>query len=145
LLYLSSFFEKNKGLYYDNLTLVRTRNDMLQWIKYFLVGVEQTATQAAATLNRVLSLKSSLEEKINATFGRRSHSAQALLKHLFHKPVITIDAASKLCGLSFKATSDLIIKMQQEGILKEVTGQQRNRLFVFEPYIDAFEHAHEHF
>lgn len=144
LLYLSSFFEKNKGLYYDNLTRVRTRNDMLQWIKYFLVGVEQTATQAIATLNRVLFLKNSLEEKINGTFGRRSHSAQNLLKHLFHKPVITIDAASKLCGLSFKSTSDLIIKMQQEGILKEVTGQQRNRLFVFEPYIDAFEHTYEH-
>lgn len=140
LLYLSSFFEKNKGLYYDNLTHVRTRNDMLQWIKYFLVGVAQTATQAVATLNRVLSLKSALEEKINDTFGRRSHSAQALLKHLFHTPVTTIDAASKLCGLSFKSTGDLIFKMQEEGILKEVTGQQRNRLFVFEPYINAFEH-----
>jgi len=113
---------------------------MLQWIKYFLVGVAQTATQAVATLNRVLSLKSALEEKINDTFGRRSHSAQALLKHLFHTPVTTIDAASKLCGLSFKSTGDLIFKMQEEGILKEVTGQQRNRLFVFEPYINAFEH-----
>jgi Fic family protein len=139
LLYLSSFFEKNKGLYYDNLTRVRTHNDMLQWIKYFLAGVEQTAAQAVATLNGVLSLKVALEEKINGSFGRRSPNANLLLKHLFQTPVTTIDAASKLCGLSFKSTSDLIAKMQEHDILKEVTGQQRNRLFVFEPYIKIFE------
>ena len=139
LLYLSSFFEKNKGLYYDNLTRVRTHNDMLQWIKYFLVGVEQTAAQAVTTLKGVLSLKVSMEEKINGSFGRRSPNAHLLLKHLFQTPVTTIDAASRLCGLSFKSTSDLIAKMQEHDILKEVTGQQRNRLFVFEPYIKIFE------
>lgn len=139
LLYLSSFFEKNKGLYYDNLTRVRTHNDMLQWIKYFLAGVEQTAAQAVTTLKGVLSLKVTMEEKINGNFGRRSPNAHLLLKHLFQAPVTTIDAASRLCGLSFKSTSDLIAKMQEHDILKEVTGQQRNRLFVFEPYIKIFE------
>ena len=139
LLYLSSFFEKNKGLYYDNLTRVRTHNDMLQWIKYFLAGVEQTAAQAVTTLKGVLSLKVTMEEKINGNFGRRSPNAHLLLKHLFQTPVTTIDAASRLCGLSFKSTSDLIAKMQEHDILKEVTGQQRNRLFVFEPYIKIFE------
>lgn len=57
LLYLSAFFEKNKSLYYDNLTVVREKSDLLRWLKYFLVGIEQTATQAVATLSNVLQLK----------------------------------------------------------------------------------------
>lgn len=76
LLYLSSYFERNKSLYYDNLTFVRTKNDMTQWLKYFLFGVAETATQATETLSEVLKLKAELEQHINRTFGRKSHSAQ---------------------------------------------------------------------
>lgn len=139
LLYLSSYFEQNKGLYYDNLTRVRTHNDMQQWLKYFLVGIEQTASQGVTTLNRVLTLKNTMEDNINKNFGRRSHSAQILLKYLFQNAVTTVDAAAQICKLSNKAAGDLIAKMQEEKILKEVTGQQRNRLFIFASYIDAFE------
>ena len=75
LLYLSEYFENNKELYYDNLTRVRTHNNMLQWIKYFLVGVEKTAANAVDTLSKVIQLKNDLESQINSGFGRRSNSA----------------------------------------------------------------------
>lgn len=138
LLYLSSWFEKNKGLYYDNLSMVRTKNDMLQWIKYFLVGVEQTATQAVITLSNVLALKSKMEQEITAVFGRRSNSALVLLSSLFENPVTTIEKASKTCNLSYKAANDLVALMQEKQYLVEVTGQSRNRIFIFEKYLDAF-------
>ena len=139
LLYLSQYFENNKALYYDNLTRVRTHGDMLQWIKYFLVGVEQTATKAVDTLSKIIRLKETMESDINLTFGRRSNSALVLLNSLFQNPVTTIDKASKICELSYKAANDLVRLMQDREFLKELTGQSRNRIFILDPYLKAFE------
>ena len=139
LLYMSSYFEKNKELYYDNLNNVRAKNDMLQWIKYFLVGIEQTATLAVDTLSKILRLKESVEAEIRHSYGRRSHSALSLLLYLFQQPTVTIETASQASNLSIKATGDLIRKMQASGILTETTKQSRNRLFVFERYLDLFQ------
>jgi len=138
LLYLSEYFEKNKGLYFDNLTRVRTHNDMLQWVKYFLVGVETTATKAVDTLSKVLGFKEDLETQINASYGRRSGSALILLCALFQNPVTNVDNAAKICSLSYKAANDLVRIMQERQILKEITGQSRNRIYIFKPYIDIF-------
>ena len=139
LLYLSQYFENNKALYYDNLTRVRTHSDMLQWIKYFLVGIEQTASKAVNTLTKIISLKETMESEINLTFGRRSNSALVLLNSLFQNPVTTIDKASKICNLSYKAANDLVKLMQERELLKELTGQSRNRIFILDPYLKAFE------
>ena len=84
LLYLSSYFEKEKNLYYDNLTRVRTHNDMIQWIKYFLVGVAQTAKQATLTLSSIVSLKSENERIIQSQFGKRIKSGLLLHNYLLH-------------------------------------------------------------
>jgi len=138
LLYLSEWFEKNKGLYYDNLSQVRTKNDMLQWFKYFLAGVEQTSTKAVNTLSNVLALKTKIEQEITADFGRRSNSALILMNALLENPFATIEKASKTCSLSYKAANDLVALMQQKGYLVEVTGQSRNRIFIFEQYLNAF-------
>lgn len=111
---------------------------MLQWIKYFLAGIEQTATQAVQTLSNVLALKANIEKEINLSFGRRSNSALLLLNSLFKDPVTTIDKATKTCNLSYKAANDLVALMQEKKYLTEMTGQSRNRMFIFEPYLDAF-------
>nr|NQU91521.1 Fic family protein [Bacteroidota bacterium] len=139
LLYLSTYFEKKKALYYDNLSRVRTHNDMLQWIKYFLVGIEQTAAMAVQTLSDIISLKSGIEQEVNAEFGRRSNSARLLLDALFKNPVTTVDKAAEICGVSFKAANDLIALMQEKKYLKETTGQSRNRIFIFKSYLQIFE------
>ena len=138
LLYLSEYFENNKELYYDNLTRVRTHNNMLQWIKYFLVGVEKTAANAVDTLSRVIQLKNDLESQINSGFGRRSNSALLLLNILFRDPVTTIENAAKRCSLSYKAANDLVRIMHEKSIVEEMTGQSRNRIFIFKPYLDIF-------
>lgn len=139
LLYLSAFFEKNKSLYYDNLTFVRTRNDMQQWLKYFLVGVEETATQASNTLSSILQLKVSTEKTIGENFGRRAPTAHLLLNHLFKEPVISVDAAVKVMKTTYRPANALVAMLQQHKILEEITGQTRNRLFVFAPYLRIFD------
>lgn len=139
LLYLSAYFEKDKGLYYDNLSNVRTKNDLLQWLKYFLVGIEQTSAVAVKTLSGIMTLKESIEKDIHATFGRRSNSALILMDELFKNPVTTVEQAAGICKLSFKAANDLIGLLNRKLYLKELTGQSRNRIFMFEPYLKIFE------
>jgi Fic family protein len=139
LLYLSTYFEKNKGLYYDNLTRVREHSDMIQWLKYFLVGIEQTATQSIQTLTEILKLKSNIEHEAPSIFKRRSYAAIRLFNELYKKPFVNVESAAQICNLSYKAANDLIALMSQSGYLKETTGQSRNRLFVFQPYLLIFE------
>jgi Fic family protein len=138
LLYLSEFFEKNKTLYYDNLNLVRTKNDLGQWIKFFLTGVIQTAETGVSTLDKIINLKASIERGKILMMGKRAKQGAIFLHALFSKPVVTIKDVQNITGLSPKAANDLVKAFFAEGILKETTGYQRNRVFVFEDYLGMF-------
>ena len=138
LLYLSMFFEKNKSLYYENLTRVREKNDMLHWLKYFLVGVIQTAEQAVNSLSSILQIKDRIEEKIKREWGRRIPKGLILFQHLFEEPFLQIKNIEKVCGLSTKAANDLAVKFVEDGILVEISGQTRYRVFVFQEYLNMF-------
>lgn len=138
LLYLSAFFEKNKGLYYDNLTFVRTKHDMKQWLKYFLVGVAETAENATQTLSNVLELKARLESEINLNFGKRANNAAILLQYLFKKPVVHVNQVKELTKSTYKTANDLVTEFVNANILREMTGQSRNRVFVFDEYVKLF-------
>ncbi len=138
LLYLSAYFEKNKTNYYDNLTKVREKSDMLHWLKYFLLGIEQTSKEAVAKLSEIITLKKQIETDIHANCGRRTKSALLLLNHLFSSPVITIKKTEEVCSLSKKAAGDLIDSFEKLKIINELTGQSRNRVFLFNRYLDVF-------
>lgn len=140
LLYLSAYFEKNKGLYYDNLTFVRTKNDMTQWLKYFLAGIAETAENATYTLSKIIELKVRHENTLTQNYGKRAAIAAVLLNALFKKPVIHVKYTQSLLGVSYKAANDLISKFVQNGVLKEMTGQSRNRVFIFDEYLKLFQH-----
>lgn len=138
LLYLSVYFEHNKELYYNNLTIVRNNNDMIGWIKYFLKGIESTADLAVDTLTKILHLKQDIENTIQNNFGRRSNSAMILMNFIFTNPFITVDKVKEFCNLSYKSANDLVGLFVKENILKEVTGQSRNRMFIFDKYVSLF-------
>jgi Fic family protein len=138
LLYLSAYFEKNKSLYYDNLSFVRTKSDMTQWLKYFLVGVAETAEDATQTLSEILELKTKLEISITTTFGKRSNNALLLLNFLFKKPIVHVNQVKEVTNSSYKSANDLVSDFVTVGILKELTGQNRNRIFGFDQYLKMF-------
>lgn len=139
LLYISAFFEQNKSLYYDSLTIVRSKNDMRQWLSYFLEGVSQTASNASQTLAKVIELKQETEPVLLRELGRRSAKAVLLLQRLFERPTITVNQTKELLQVSFKSANDLINEFVRVGILKEITGQNRNRVFVFAEYLALFQ------
>lgn len=138
LLYLSDFFERNKTLYYDNLTRVRTKNDIGQWIKFFLTGVIQTAENSVLTLKKITDLKASIEKERIIPLGKRSKQALKFLHQLFKKPVVTVKMVQAMTELSPKAANDLIKVFVDKKILVETTGHQRNRIFMFEEYVKMF-------
>jgi Fic family protein len=138
LLYISAFFENNKSLYYDNLTNVREKSDILQWLKYFLTGIEQTASQGVTTLTNIMLLKADMEKTIHKDFGRRSASAIELMNALFKEPFVSVKQVEEICGLSKKAAGSLVGAFVEQHWLDEVTGLSRNRIFSFKPYLDLF-------
>ena len=138
LLYLSAFFENKKDLYYDNLTHVRERNDMQQWLKYFLVGIEETASKSVETLTQVLRLKEEVDTTIHLQFGRRHMSAALLAIRLFEDPFVNVKNVMSICELSQKAAGALIEAFVKKGWLDEITGSSRNRVFMFKPYVELF-------
>ncbi len=138
LLYLSEFFEKNKTLYYDNLELVRTKNDLGQWLKFFLTGVIQTAENGVNTLHKITELKATIEREKILSMGKRAKQGSVLLHALFSKPVVTTKDVQNITGLSFPAANDLVQAFLTAGILKRTTGYQRNRVFSFDEYLKLF-------
>jgi Fic family protein len=138
LLYLSDFFERNKTLYYDNLTFVRTKNDLGQWIRFFLTGIIQTSENSVATLKKIVDLKASIEKERIIHMGKRSKQGLEFFHHLFKKPVVTIRDVQSMTALSPKAANDMVKIFMETKILVETTGYQRNRVFVFEEYVRMF-------
>jgi len=136
-LYLSDFFERNNRSYYDSLSVVRASNDLDQWIKFFLSGVIDTAKNGKETLEAIVRLRKRYDEKI-VTMGRKAKPAQKLLLFLFSHPIVSISQVSEHLGVGFAAGGRLIADFQRVGILKEVTGFSRNRLFALSEYLSLF-------
>ena len=136
-LYLSDFLERNRTAYYDNLMLARRQNDITQWFKFFLVGVIETAKKGISTLEQLLLLQKTVEAKIN-TLGSRAPKAQKVLYYLYQKPVINTAAIADITGLSVAPSYKLAKDMEALGIIKEISGKQRGKTYVFEDYISLF-------
>ncbi len=136
-LYLSDFFEQNRGAYYDSLTTVRLSDDLVHWIKYFLNAVIQTARNGHQTFRDILTLRNQIDGNI-VSLGRKAKNARKLITHLYQKPVLSGSAVAKLLNLTPRAANALINDLEQLDILTEVTGFKRNRVYVFNEYLQLF-------
>jgi len=136
-LYLSDFFERNRGSYYDALTQVRLSNDITHWVQFFLSAVIETATKGKQTFQAILKLRQELDSLI-MTYGKRAENAHIMLRHLYKTPTITINQAADILKLSHQAAASLIKKLAEDNVLHEYTGYQRNKVFMFSRYIELF-------
>ena len=137
-LYLSDFFEKNRQLYYDNLNNVRTKNDLTQWIKFFLSAVIDTSQNGVDTFQMILHLRTEVEDQKIVTLGRRLPLAKKVINYLYKYPIITLNYLVDELGISKQTANTMIDELVKLKILTEVTGQKRNRQFVFQDYITLF-------
>jgi len=133
-LYLSDFFERNRQLYYDNLTIVREKNDLGQWYKFFLVGVIETAKNGIVTFDNILQLQKQIDIDIQS-LGSRASKAKKVIDYLYKRPMITADKVSEIASISMPSSYKLISDLEKLKILKEKTGGQRSRVYVFDNYL----------
>ena len=136
-LYLSAFFEKNKGSYYDSLTLVRQSNNLEQWIKFFLTGVVETAKGSQETFKKIIKLRQEYETKI-LSLGKKAKLANGVLLFLFSQPAVNAKIIMSRFNITFNTANSLLRDLESLKILQEVTGFSRNRLFVAKNYLNLF-------
>jgi Fic family protein len=134
ILYLSLYFKANRGAYYDLLDRVRARGDWEAWLDFFLVGVRDTADQAASAARRIVALFAEHQKQIE-TLGRPAASVLRVFQHMQRNPIVSIPAAAQKIGISAPTVAKSLDHMQRLGILREITGRERHRLFVYEDYL----------
>jgi len=134
ILYLSLYFKQHRSQYYDLLDRVRTAGDWETWLAFFLTGVRDTAEQAANAARRTLALFQEHRRKIE-TLGRPAASVLRVFEHMQHMPIVSIPGAAEKIGISAPTVAKSLEHMQRLGLLRETTGRQRHRLFVYDAYL----------
>ena len=137
-LYLSDYFERHRQLYYDNLNNVRVKNNLVQWIKFFLVGIIETSENGIDTFKAILKLKEQIEDKKIITLGKKLPTAKLLLTYLFRKPVINAQDVQEELKVSLPTANSILSDFEKLGIITERTGWRRNREFEFSEYLELF-------
>jgi Fic family protein len=130
LLYLSFYFKKNKEEYYRRLMDIRLNGDWENWLKFFLKGVIEVSKEAVSAAKDIIMLKEKLTGKL---FSNQIGSALAakLLDQLFENPIVSVSDAAAYLKITRQSALQLIKKFVQAGILKEITGKQRYRKYIF--------------
>ncbi len=137
LLYLSEFFKQYRQIYYDKLNAYREKDDIEGWLKFYLEGIATTADRAVATARKMIKLKEEHTQKVTL-LGRSAERGMKLLNALYKKPLITVKGVEKVTGLKNPNALNLVAKLEKTGILKEITGKTRNRIYSYQDYIDLF-------
>ena len=134
LLYLSLFFKQHRAEYYRLLGAVRSEGDWEAWLDFFLEGVSATATGAAETAHRLLELMREDRQRIQA-LGRSGSAAEQVFSTICERPIITINEASRRRGVSFPTASKGMDGLIELGIVRELTGKRRNRVYAYDRFL----------
>jgi Fic family protein len=134
LLYLSYYLKRHRTEYYDRLTSVRLDGDWEGWLRFFLQGVYETAEEATSTAGKIVSMR---EQHLALVRDLGANGIQ-LLDHLYRQPMLDIKAAVKALRVSWPTANKLAAAFEERGVLVEVTGHHRNRVFRYSPYLALF-------
>jgi Fic family protein len=134
ILYLSLYFKAHRAAYYEFLERVRLKGDWEAWLDFFLTGVKETADEAASAAHRIVALFAEHERRI-AALGRPAASVLRVFRHLQRSPIVSIPVTAQNVGLSAPTEAKALRRMIHLKIIREITGRERRRLFVYEPYL----------
>lgn len=135
--YISDYIEKNKNAYYDFLSRVRTNNDMISWIKFFLECVIETAKNARIKFESVVNFTNEMNEVI-LKLPVKAENAKKVIDVLYQEPIINRKMIQQKTLLKDTALKSVVNALVKEGLLVETTGFNRNQIFSFQKYIDLF-------
>ncbi|MDZ7825176.1 MAG: Fic family protein [Gammaproteobacteria bacterium] len=137
-LYLSHFFKQHRQEYYERLQAVRDHGDWEQWLVFFLRGVFEVSQQATETARRILLLREEHRQLVTDRMGRAAGNGHRVLEHLFRHPIVSVTDVQSLIETTYPAANNLVHQFETNGVLREMTGQRRNRRFIYQGYYDLF-------
>ena len=137
-LYLSHYFKRHRQEYYDHLQAVRDQGAWEQWLIFFLTGVYEVSQQATETARRILSLRERHRQLIADALGRAAGNGHRVLEHLYQHPIVAVTEIQDLNETSYPAANNLVAQLVAHGVLHEITGQKRNRRFIYSEYVELF-------
>jgi Fic family protein len=143
LLYPSLYFKEHRGEYNDRLQAIRDHGDWEGWLAFFVEGIGVAAREAADRALDIARLREEDRARIAAGLGRRTPNAHALLDRLFELPLVSVKRVEELVDVSQPTAGALVKDLTALGILREITGRRRDRLFVYSRYLALFPNAED--
>ncbi|MCH8541155.1 MAG: Fic family protein [Opitutales bacterium] len=137
-LYLSHFFKQHRNEYYERLQAVRDHGDWEGWLEFFVRGVLTVSKEATETARRILDLRETHRSQITEKLGRAAGNGHRILERLYQRPVLNVLEIERLLGITYAAANSLVSRLTALGILREITGQRRHRVFRYTSYLDLF-------
>ena len=141
LLYPSLFFKEHRDEYIDRLQAIRDDGAWEDWLAFFLDGIAHVAAEATERALEIVALRERDRDRIVAELGRRAHTGLRLFELLLAHPVVTASSVMEMIDVSSPTANALVRDFQRIGILKEMTGRQRRRVFSYQEYLDLFPDA----
>jgi len=142
LLYLSLYFKQNRSRYYQMLDRVRSEGEWEEWVMFFATGVEETANAAVSTAHRLREI-SEVDRARVAKAGRIAGSALQVHHALLSRPINTIGRLAGETNLSLPTVTSAIAALTDLGLVREITGRKRGRVFSYGPYLDVLQQGTE--
>jgi Fic family protein len=138
-LYLSHYFKRHRAEYYDRLQAVRNDGAWEEWTAFFLRGVADVSREAVATARAILDMRERFRSVITERLGRAAANGHRVMDRLFDRPMVTVATVRDWLGITPAAANNLVNRLVDLGLLREITGYARNRRFRFDPYLRVFE------
>ena len=134
LLYLSAYFKQNQGEYNDRLHAISNVGDWEGWLKFFLKGVGQVSQEATETARRIIAMREEHQQLVIQNV--RGRNGLTLLDALYQSPVVIVSKIARMLNVSYVSANNLAHTFQNLGILEEITQRPRNKIYVYQPYLD---------
>ncbi len=138
-LYLSHYFKRHRAEYYERLQVVRDGDGWERWLTFFLRGVAEVSREAARTAGAILRMREEMRGRVTDQMGRASANGHRVLERLFDHPIVTVATVREWLSVTPAGANNIVTRLEQAGILTEITGFARNRRFRFDPYLRLFE------
>jgi Fic family protein len=138
-LYLSHYLKRHRQEYYDRLQRVRDAGDFEGWLAFFLRGVAEVSAEATSTARQILELRERHRRAITDGLGRGAANGHRVLDRLYERPIVSVKDLQSLLGTTFAGTNLIVQRLVELSILREITGQARNRVFQYDAYVRLFE------
>ena len=136
-LYLSDYFSKHRQGYYSALDAVRFDGDLEHWVKFFLVAVAETAKNSCDTLQKIIKLKERAQEKILKN-DKRVQNATRVINLMYSRPIMSVTDISNALEISRQTANEIVKDLARIGILNEISGAARGKMFAFSEYLELF-------